>query len=355
MPQCPSARTHDLVPGRLRARLRRVLPATLIALAAACVTTGVALARTTATSIGTGVVVIRTTLGYQGTSAAGTGMVLTSSGEILTNNHVIRGATKVTVTIPGTGRSYTARVVGYDVADDVAVLEASGASGLATVTTAPTAKLAVGDHVTAIGNAGGTGSLTSITGEITVLRRSIVVNDESGGAVRLTGMIGADAAVQPGDSGGPLLDDDGRVIGMNTAGSTRYVSRSGTATQAYAIPIARALSIASQIEAGRASSRIHVGATPFLGVQVSSQMRDSDFSTSGAVIGGVVRGSPAASAGLAPGDVIIAIDGRSISSSNSIANAILGKKPGAKVRIRMTDRLGQTRTATVTLASGPAQ
>ena len=100
MPQCPRARSHDLVLGGLRARLRRQVAATLIALAAACVTTGVALARTTATSIGTGVVVIRTTLGYQGTSAAGTGMVLTSSGEILTNNHVIRGATKVTVTIP---------------------------------------------------------------------------------------------------------------------------------------------------------------------------------------------------------------------------------------------------------------
>jgi S1-C subfamily serine protease len=341
-----------LRPGRLRQRAA----AAAVCVLALGVLAGAALARTTATRIGTGVVVIRTTLGYQGTGAAGTGMVLTSSGEILTNNHVIRGATRITVTVPGTGRTYTAKVVGYDVADDVALLDAAGASGLATVTTAPTAKIAVGDRVTAIGNAGGTGSLSTVSGAVTVLRRSILVSDESGGgAVRLTGLIGADAAVQPGDSGGPLLDADGRVIGMNTAGSTGYVSRSGTATQAYAIPIARALSIATSIANGHSTARIHIGATPFLGVQVSSQMRQSDFSTSGAVIAGVLRGSPAAAAGLQPGDVITAIDGHSVSSSSSITNAILAKKPGAKVTIRVTDSLGQSRSATATLTSGPAQ
>jgi len=333
--------------------LRRVPLVALVALVAACAIAGVAAARTTASPIGTGVVVIRTTLGYQDSRAAGTGMVLTSSGEILTNNHVIRGATRITVTVPGTGRSYSAKVVGYDVADDVAVLQASGASSLATVATAPTAKVAVGDHVTAVGNAGGTGSLSSVTGKITVLRRSIVVSDDSGGAARLTGLIGADASVQPGDSGGPLLDADGRVIGMNTAGSTGYISRS--ATQAYAIPIARALSIASQIESGHSSIRIHVGATPFLGVQVASSMRRGDFSTAGAVVADVLGGSPAAAAGLTPGDVITAIDGRSISSSSSITTAILAKKPGARVTLRLTDAVGQSRMATVTLGSGPAQ
>ena len=114
-------------------------------------------------------------------------MVLTSSGEILTNNHVIRGATKITVVVPGTGRSYTASVVGYDVADDVAVLRLAGASNLETVTTGESSKVAVGDRITAVGNAGGTGTLSTVTGSVTALRQSIMVGDDTGGATRLTG------------------------------------------------------------------------------------------------------------------------------------------------------------------------
>jgi S1-C subfamily serine protease len=333
----------------------RPLAAIVIALVAAVVVSGVALARTTAARIGNGVVVIRTTLGYQGASAAGTGMVLTSSGEILTNNHVIRGATKVTVVVPGTSHSYTANVVGYDVADDVAVLRAVGASDLATVTTAASSKVAVGDRVTALGNAGGTGSLSSVTGSVTELQRSIVVSDDDGGAARLTGLIGADANVVPGDSGGPLLNSAGAVIGMNTAGSTGYASRSSSGTQAYAIPIGKALSIAQQIEAGHGSTRIHIGATSFLGVQVASSLRNGDFTTPGAVIAGVLRGSPAAAAGLSSGDVITAIDGHATSTPNSVSAAIIAKKPGAKVTIRLTDRSGESHSLRVTLTSGPAQ
>ena len=248
----------------------RPLAFVVVALVATAIASGVALARTTAARIGNGVVVIKTTLGYQEASAAGTGMVLTSSGEILTNNHVIRGATKVTVVVPGTSHAYTASVVGYDVTDDVAVLRAAGASNLATVTTAESSKVAVGDRVTAVGNAGGTGALSTATGSVTELQRSIVVSDDTGGAARLTGLLGVNANVVAGDSGGPLLNSAGAVIGMNTAGSTGYVSRSSTDTQAYAIPIAKALSIVRQIEAGHASTRIHIGATSFLGVQVAS-------------------------------------------------------------------------------------
>jgi S1-C subfamily serine protease len=341
--------------GRSLSARWRPLVILIAALLAVAVASGVARARTTAAPIGTGVVVIKTSLAYQGASAAGTGMVLTSSGEILTNNHVIRGATKITVIVPGTGHAYTASVVGYDVADDVAVLRAAGASDLATVTTAASSKVAVGNRVTAVGNAGGTGTLSSATGSVTVLGHSIVVRDDNGGAARLTGLIGANAEVEPGDSGGPLLNRAGDVIGMNTAGTTGYVSRSSTATQAYAIPIGKALSIARQIEAGRASARIHVGATSFLGVQVASAMGDGDFSSSGGVIAGVVRGSPADSAGISAGDVIIAIDGHATSAPSSITAAILAKKPGSKLTIRLTDRSGVTRSTSVTLASGPAQ
>jgi len=330
---------------------RRTLTATVAALAALAAVTAAAFAQTTSPSDGTGVVIINTTLSYERASAAGTGMVLTSSGEILTNNHVIRGATGIKVTVPSTGRSYTARVVGYDVADDVAVLQTVGASNLTTVTTS--SKVAVGDAVTAVGNAGGTGTLSSATGAIAGLHRSIVVGDDQGGTAHLTGMIGVNAAVQPGDSGGPLLNSAGQVIGMDTAGSTAYVDRSSP--QAYAIPITKALSIAKRIEAGSSSSRIHIGATPFLGIQVASDTRDGGFSSAGAVIAAVVSGSPAASAGLYPGDVITAINGHAVSNPSVIATVILTKKPGVKVTISRIDRLGQHHSTKVTLASGPAQ
>ena len=223
------------------------------------------------------------------------------------------------------------------------------------MTTAESSKVAVGDRITAVGNAGGTGTLSTATGSVTALQRSIVVSDDTGGAARLTGLLGVNANVVSGDSGGPLINSAGGVIGMNTAGSTGYVSRSSSATQAYAIPIGKALSIVGQIEAGRASARIHIGATSFLGVQVASALRNGDFRSPGAVIAGVLRGSPAASSGLSPGDVITAIDGHATASPSSITAAILAKKPGTKVTIGLTDRNGVAHSTIVTLASGPAQ
>ena len=355
-----TAPTRDNLPVLRRAlpargRRRRALAFIIAALVATAVAGSAALARTTEARVGTGVVVIKTTLGYQDSSAAGTGMVLTSSGEILTNHHVIRGATKVTVVVPGTGHSYTAKIVGYDVTDDIAVLRAVGASNLATVTTAASSKVTIGDAVTAIGNAGGTGSLSTVTGAVTELHRSIVVSDDTGGRARLTGLVGINANVVAGDSGGPLLNGANAVIGMNTAGSTGYVSRSSTDSQAYAIPIGKALSIVRRIEAGRATTRIHIGATSFLGVQVASTLRNGDFESPGVVIAGILRGSPAASAGLSVGDVITAIDGHATSTSSSITTALLAKKPGSKVTIRVTDRLGASHSVSATLVAGPAQ
>lgn len=356
----PTAHTRRVGPvfGRAFSGRRsgwRPLALIIAVLVATAIASGVAVGRTTAARIGDGVVVIKTTLAYQDASAAGTGMVLTASGEILTNNHVIRGATKITVVVPGTSHAYTASVVGYDVADDVAVLRVVGAPDLETVTTAESSKVAVGDRITAVGNAGGTGTLSTATGSVTALQRSIVVSDDTGGAARLTGLLGVNANVVSGDSGGPLLNSAGGVIGMNTAGSTGYVSRSSSATQAYAIPIGKALSIVRQIEAGRASARIHIGATSFLGVQVASALRNGDFRSPGAVIAGVLRGSPAASSGLSPGDVITAIDGHATASPSSITAAILAKKPGTKVTIGLTDRNGVAHSTIVILASGPAQ
>jgi len=308
----------------------------------------------TSTPIGTGVVNVRTSLGYEQGAAAGTGIVLTSNGEVLTNNHVIRGATSVRVVVPGTGRSYKATVAGYDVADDVAVLKLSGASNLRTATIGNSSKLHVGQQVTATGNAGGTGKLQSVTGKITGLGKSITATDEQNGAERLTGLIEFDAAIQPGDSGGPLRDTSNRVIGMDTAASVGFSFQSPT-TDAYAIPIKRALAIAEQITAGRSTTSVHVGGTPFLGVQIG----DGGFgfggtAAGGGLVAGVVPGGPASKAGLSAGDVITSIAGHTVASSGDVLTALLTQTPGSTVKVTWVDQFGAEQTATVTLANGPA-
>ena len=349
------ARVHPARDGtRLRTRPGRVrtLVVAIGALLVLGIASGTAFARTSATRLKSGIVVIKTTLAYQDGSAAGSGMVLTSSGEVLTNNHVIRGATTIKIVVPNTGRTYAARVVGYDVADDVAVLQAVGASNMSTVTTT-SSKLTVGAAVTAIGNAGGTGKLASATGVITRLRDSVVVSDDQGGAVRLTGMIGVNASVVPGDSGGPLMNSSGEVIGMDTAGSAGATFRSTAATQAYAIPITRALSIVKKVVAGTGSTRVHIGETAFMGVQVSAGFGGER--SSGAAIAGVTPGGPAATAGLTPGDVVTAVNGSHVSSPSSLTSSLLTKKPGDSITITYSDQSGAGHSVKLKLASGPAQ
>jgi len=322
----------------------------LVAIAALAVGVHTALAHTSRADVQTGVVVVQTNLAYQNGSAAGTGIVLTSSGEVLTNNHVIRGATTVKVVVPQTRKSYTARVVGYSVGNDVAVLQLQHASGLATATLGSSAGLKVGRSVTAVGNAGGTGSLTVSTGTITGLRRAITVADDQGGSERLSGLIETDAQLQPGDSGGPLLDADGRVIGIDTAASAGFSFRD--ANDGFAIPIDRAVTLAKQIVAGRGSATVHIGKTAFLGVSVQPT---NPFDNSGVHVGDVVSGGPVAKAGLAAGDVITALNGRSIGTSNALVSALLVHHPGDTVKLTWTDASALSQTAAVTLASGPPQ
>jgi S1-C subfamily serine protease len=332
---------------------RRVVLLVVVGLLVAAVGAGIALARGKATPIGTGVVVIDTNLAYQGSAAAGTGMVLTSSGEVLTNNHVISGATTIKVVVPKSGHSYTARVLGYDRTADVALLQLQGASNLKTVSIG-SAKLTVGAAVTALGNAGGTGSITSATGTVTGLGKSITASDDQGASEQLTGLIETNAAVEPGDSGGPLVNSQGKVVAMDTAASSGFGFQSVSATDAYAIPIAKALTIAHAISSGKASATVHVGATAFLGIEVES-VGGYGGSASGALIAGVVPGGPADSAGLAAGDVITAIDGHTVSSPAAVSAFVLTQKPGAKIRVAYVDQSGTSHTATVTLGSGPAQ
>jgi S1-C subfamily serine protease len=331
----------------------RLLSVAVVCFVMAGVATGLAFARGTAAKIGNGVVVINTNLGYQDGAAAGTGMVLTSSGEILTNNHVIRGATTVKVVVPGTGHTYTARVVGYSVANDVAVLQAQNASNLKTLSLGDSSKVSVGQSVTALGNAGGTGRLLSAAGTVTGLNKAITASDEGSNAERLTGLIEMNAGIQPGDSGGPLLNRSGQAIGMDTAASSDSPYASSTATDAYAIPINKALTVARQIESGKSSSTVHIGGTAFLGIQVDPG--SGDAVASGALIAAVIPNGAAAAAGLQAGDVITAINGRTIASTSTITSILLTKTPGSQISVTYVDQYGSSQTTTVTLGSGPAQ
>jgi S1-C subfamily serine protease len=359
-----------------------------------------------------GLVDVVSTLGDENGEAAGTGMVLTSTGEVLTNNHVIDGATSISVTDIGNGRTYKASVVGYDKTQDVAVLQLQDASGLTTVSLGNSATVSTGQSVVAIGNAEGKGGQPSVvTGSVTALNQSITASDEgSGSSEQLTGMIETNAPIEPGDSGGSLVNLAGQVVGMDTAASTSSETPSAQAanpgqqsqgqtgqsqsgqsqssgTQAFSIPINEAVSIAAQIEGGNSSSTLHLGSTAFLGVEVSSTSTSTGTgtgsgsgagglgggygsgsdggygygsgdggtgTTSGVQIEGALSGSPAASAGLSAGDVITSIGGQSVTSATQMQSIIAAYHPGDKVSISWTDASGQTQTATVTFASGPA-
>jgi S1-C subfamily serine protease len=313
-----------------------------------------------------GLVDVVTTLGYQQARAAGTGLVLTPSGEVLTNNHVIRGATSIAVTDIGNGRTYQATVTGYDQSHDIAVLQLRGASGLKTVNLGDSAKAAVGQKVVALGNAGGKGGTPSVvTGTIAGLGASITASDESSGtSEQLTGLIHHHAAIRPGDSGGPLVNTAGQVIGINTAGRVNGASTAGfqiqpgqTRTEAFAIPINQATAIASQIEAGRSSATVHIGATAFLGVAIMSgdtAAANGIAAGSGAVVSGVVPGSPADGASLAAGDVITSVGGHLVSSPSDLQAALGQHHPGDSVTIGWADQAGLTHSASLALASGPA-
>jgi S1-C subfamily serine protease len=319
-------------------------------------TSGVATTRAATSAEDIGVVDITTVLDYGEGAAAGTGVVLTSSGEILTNNHVIDGATKITATVVATGRSYAATVMGTDPTDDIAVLRLSGASGLATArlaTPAQVAAVAVGDAVTAVGNAGGRGGTpTAASGNVVALGRDITASDENGtDAERLTGLIEVNAAVQAGDSGGPLYAD-GAVIGIDTAASTSGRGRvattaADTVSAGFAIPLTTATAIAGRIVAGEQSSTIHQGNPAFLGVQLPDGTDDT-------AVSGVVRGSPAAAAGLRAGDTITAVDGVPIDHPDALSDALAGHRPQDRVTVGWTDAAGASHTATVTLTTGPA-
>lgn len=296
-----------------------------------------------------GVVDIVTDVRFGQGQAAGTGIVLTTDGRILTNNHVINGSTSITVTVLSTGKSYAADVVGTSPSHDIAVLQLSGAKGLATAALGDSSAVAVGDAVTGVGNAGNEPGTTASPGSVVALNESITAGDSSaasgGDSERLTGMIVTNAGIAAGDSGGPLYDANTRIVGINTAAQTS--ARTGATVAGYSIPINTALSVAEQIVAGVANDTIHQGRPAFLGVSLARQ-------GTGATIAGTVSGSAAEAAGLVAGDSVTGVDGVSVSTASGLSAAIAPHKSGDRVVVSWVRPDGTTHEATVTLGAGPA-
>lgn len=305
---------------------------------------------TSGSDVNAAVVDVNSDLGG-GNSAAGTGIIFGANGLVLTNNHVVEGSLSVSVDVISTGRTYTANVVGVDPTDDVAVVQLPGASGLPTAPLGDSSRVSVGDAVTAIGNALGRGGPPAVThGSITALGQTVTATDDNGAnAETLNNMIEFNADIQPGDSGGPLIDGSGKVIGMDTAGGgrVRRPNAGSGSSIGFAIPIDGAISIARQIASGSSAPNITSARTPLLGVEA----QDSQ-SPAGALVVGVQAGSPAAGAGIAAHDVITTLGGTTIDAVATLHSALLQHKPGDTVDVGWVDASGASHHATVQLAAG---
>ncbi|MGZ4149813.1 MAG: S1C family serine protease [Actinomycetota bacterium] len=316
----------------------------------------------TATTATAGIVNINTYTRVFGQSqlvpdGAGSGMVLTPEGEVLTNNHVVQGAWKIVVSVAG-HQNYTATVVGVDPTADVALLQLNNASGLTTVTTGDPSTTTQGAQVAAIGNALGRGGEPNVAnGFVTATDRSITAQDPGapGGGERLTGMIETNANVQPGDSGGALVNTDGQVVGMITAGGPR-TGDGQVHNIGFAIPIDHALTVVDQIHTGTGSSTVLLGERGYLGVAVKTLDPTTAARmgvTSGALVVGVEPNGPAANAGMRTPAVIQSVDGQPVTSTDTLGPLLHSHVPGDSVTVRWVDAQGE-HTATVQLTTGPA-
>jgi S1-C subfamily serine protease len=400
MPNEPGPRSRTLIPllvavlgivlgtGGL-ALLRKFTPVQPTALAAAAAkgSTGKPLSQQAIdTRIEPSVVDVTATLTYDDETASGTGFVIDAKRAfIITNNHVIRDATEVSVTIPATGQSYPARIVGADLSADIAVLEIKPEPGLAGAPIGDSAALDAGDSVISFGNQAGAGGSPAVaTGLISGTGRTIQAADgASGFSETLHDMLATTAKIEPGDSGGPLADSAGTVIGVDTAAGT-----GGTST-GYAIPINAAMAAERQITEGRPGPGISFGVNGFLGVVVGSGKASSPavqraqehrrgtgaadspggcVSTqsevlpptaiapvrAGALVMGVLCGTAAASAGISSGDVITEAAGQRIGSPNELTAIVNGSRPGSVVSVTWVSRSGTLRTSQVRLSEAPA-
>jgi S1-C subfamily serine protease len=286
--------------------------------------------------------------------AAGTGMILTSDGEILTNNHVVDRSSSIQVTISGHALPYTAHVIGVDPSADIAVIQMEGVSGLPTISIASSSSVQVGDPIVALGNALGHGGTPQVSGgTVTALDQTITASEGGGKSEQLSGMIQSDATIYPGDSGGPIVNAAAQVVGMITAGNVQSF-RSSASNVNYAIASDTILSVVNQIRSGQASADIIYGQVGYIGVSV--QNIDAAIAaqlgltvSSGALVEGVQPGLPAQAAGITRYSVITAVGGSQITSLDDLNAALLAHKPGQRVSVTWVNQSG-THTATLTLS-----
>lgn len=352
-----------------------------------------------------GMVLVNTNLQYSAEEGAGTGMVISPGGLVLTNNHVIEGSTKISATVVSTGHTYPAKVVGYDKTGDIAVIQLQGASGLHTVPLGDSSAVRPGDSVVALGNAAGQGSVVPASGQITGVNKTITASDPGGSVTseRLHGMLRTNVGIVRGDSGGPLASTSGEVIGMDTAGNAGNMP-SQAASTGFAIPISTAMSVARQIEAGDASPTITIGYPPFMGIFVAQgnnsnpraqaqQQSEGGFGggfggfggsgggfggpgggkrcasssanltppkkiapvNSGSLVDGAICGSPAAAAGMTGGSVITAVNGQAAGAPSHLTSMLAKYHPGQTISVSWVSPSGHQTTSSIHLIAGPPQ
>ena len=279
----------------------------------------------------------------QETQAAGTGFVINKEGFILTNNHVIEGATKIEVSFFGEDREdvyHEAKLVGRDPLTDSALIQlVEPRPGLTEIKFGDSSKMEPGDWVVAIGNPFGLAHTVSV-GVISATARSFPIAEQ-----RFADVLQTDAAINPGNSGGPLLNARGEVIGINTAIYTDS-RQAGNIGIGFAIPINSVRELIPQLRSGKVSRGV-------IGVQVSAVPADalSEFGLKerkGALIGQVSRGGPASKAGMQPGDIILEFNGKSVRNRDELVSTVVGTKPGSTVPVKvLRDRQEKTLSLTV--------
>jgi putative serine protease PepD len=256
----------------------------------------------------------------------GTGIIISSDGEILTNNHVVESAARggsITVVF-NNGSTAKATVVGLDPVTDVAVIKAEGVSGLQPATLGTSDNLEVGEEVVAIGSPFGLES-TVTSGIISALNRPVSTSSESaGGEATVFPAIQTDAAINPGNSGGPLVNANGQVIGINSA---IYGQSGGSIGLGFAIPIDLARSIANQLVEGETPTHARIGIT------VTDAVQSDQITTIGARIAEVTADSAGDEAGLEKGDIVTAVDGQHVTSANGLIALIRSYRPGDEVTV----------------------
>ena len=294
-----------------------------------------------------GVVIIESEL--SDATSAGTGMVLSSDGYVLTNYHVVQSSTTIYAQVATTGDTYEATMVGHDATNDVALLKLTDASGLDTVTVDSDA-VSVGDSVTAVGNSNGQGYLSAADGAITDTATTVTVESElaTSGEETLTDVYETTSQAVPGDSGGPLYDAEGEVTAMTTAGEQKSgYGGSSTTLRSWAIPIAKAMSIVDRIEKGDESGTVEIGPKAYLGVNVQ------ESAGGGLSVSSVEDDGPAARAGIGTGDRILSVNGTAVATENELSTVLAGLEPGDDATVEVTTATGSTQTVHVTLGESP--